>query len=855
MVSYDPGEEIAVKYWAREGEESYNQIVNRVVNHLYPAPTTMANIKHPLRLLLENKSFMFNSPVFMNAGTELKSLAACFVLPLEDNMESIFNTARDMAMIMKEGGGVGLSLSALRPEGSPVKKTKGVSSGPISFLKVYDSVVDVIKAGGTRRGAALANLRADHPDIMKFISCKSQEGAISNFNISVDLRDKFMNTASEFPYDKFIDGTPAYPVTEAAKTEDRMAHHNSKAVIRRIAEGMWKNGEPGVQFMDTVNRVHDYTHSYAAYNKGIVTSNPCSEAFLAGNESCILGSINLYNFITPFWAEGGPRLDLEALLRCVETAVDVLNRVIDITVSPLPAIDERTKLTRKIGIGIMGLADALSALKIGYGTKEGVLWSSSIMANITIHAEKYSLKKNYKNAMLTLIAPTGTIATVANVSNGIEPHFRLKYNRKTVKAGDITMMARSLQDFFSSLPSHLSDSLLKLLDDNNGKFPPGPPYGSENRPNPGAQYCDLWPTADSITPDQHLDMLAALQKHVHNGISKTINLPNSATVDDIEKLIYKAWKLGVKGFTVYREGSREAEVLSELKTLSKIEDKMLERLYPEGSVPVVIPSVESDLHMLNSTLDIVLKGQNASKEDREQAAKAGRIASQGKAFGLAYGGGVRVTQQGVPSASEQDRCDTHCKSCKCDTSVEHKRDRVQTTFGNTVKAKVGCGNLYITANADSSGPCEVFTNLGRAGGCPSQSEATSRLISLALRSGVPVDEITEQLRGIKCMASLRSKQSGTLPDGTRILSCPDAIGKVLGAFADSQGDSGVSKKSTTKHIQVPNRSEPAVVDEPAELLPAWGNLPSEQLCPECGALLRNAGGCKSCTQCAWRRCG
>jgi len=589
------------------------------------------------------------------------------------------------------------------------------------------------------RGAALANLRVDHPDILKFIDCKSKEGDVSNFNLSVAMTDAFMDAAS---------------LGGVAQLKD----HNGEVVkecpapviLDKIIDGMWNNGEPGLQFIDTVNRVMpvSYADRFSKYNTGILTSNPCSEAFLRSWESCILGALNLYLFVeTPYW-KGEPKINMEELKHAVIFAVEFLNRVVDKTVAPLPTIDEITRQARKIGIGVMGLADMLSALGIAYDSEEGYAMTERVLSFIQTTAEAYSIKRGYANAMLTLIAPTGTTGLVANVSQGIEPHFRLMYERNSIKAGKITMMCRSLSDAIDFIGSEGIRE--KIVD------------GSHSVTICGKPVSTIWPTAESISPEAHVKMLEVVQRNVHNGVSKTINLPNSATKAQIKLLIFQAWKAGIKGLTVYRDGSRNEQVLSSINTYTT-----------ESPVKEPIP---------------------------------------------------------------------------VEIAAEAKRFRPVTTIGSTTKVKIGCGNLYVTTNADSEGACEVFTHLGRSGGCPSQSEATARLISLCLRSGVNVEEVSEQLTGIRCLSTIASGKAGKLEDGTPVLSCPDAIGKCLNAFRGRKS----SPEAASKIIpEAASKIFPEVVNKTS----STPKVDEGKKCPQCGAEMQLTGGCRVCNICAYGKCG
>ena len=729
-------EDIAVTYWGKEGEASFAQIVNRVVD--YVCAKWKPEDREEMRDLMMKRAFLPNSPCWMNAGTHMKSLAACFVLPLEDSMESIFNTARDMAMVFKEGGGVGVALSPLRPDGSVVHTTKGVSSGPISFLKVFDAIIAAVRQGGTRRGAAMAGLIVHHPDIMSFIRCKTKEGEIENFNISVALTDEFM--------DAYISGKTEFKLRHPKL--DKEITIDPKEIMDAIVDGMWRNGEPGVQFIDTVNTTfNEYTVQYKRFLEGISASNPCGETFLLPNESCILGAINMYIV---------HKLGLN-LKRVVELAVDFLNEVIDLSEAPLPKINEATRASRKIGLGVMGLADYLSVLALDY-SKGGARSATEVtIQRLNEYARARSIEKKYENATLTLVAPTGTTGVVGGVSGGIEPHFRLMYTRNSVKLGKLDMLCRSLYDFMEEHPE-MKPHMMKELMENNGKFK-------------SEKWKGIWPTADQIAPMDHLKMMATVQRNVDNSVSKTINLPATATREEIRNLILEAHRLKIKGFTVYRDTSRDVQVLEEIKVAA-----------------------------------------------------------------------IKVQETAPEPASET----IGCESCNGNCHTASKIDRPIKTTGETVKTYMGCGSLYVTVNADKDGPCEVFTNLGRSGGCPSQSEATARLVSLALRSGVPVPEVIDQLKGIRCLSTIAGKTKGKQPDGTRVLSCPDAIGKRLEeVYKESLGPVEVS----TKEMIIKD-----LKGKYEDMLPPTTVFMNNE-CPSCSCEMTLNEGCRICMSCGYSKCG
>lgn len=740
------GDEVAMTYWAKEQDKSFSDIVNRVVN--YVCSDWALPRRERMREILLQKKFVPNSPCWMNAGTHMKSLAACFVLPLEDSMESIFNTARDMAMVFKEGGGVGVSLSKLRPEGASVHTTKGVSSGPISFLKVFDSIIAAVRQGGARRGAAMANLRVDHPDILTFIRCKTKEGEIANFNISIALTDEFMEACV----------TGATEFTLRHEKMDKEVTVNPQEILDAIVDGAWTNGEPGVQFIDTVNRsgTVGYNKLFERFNVGIEVSNPCGETFLKPNESCNLGAMNLYKYVVPIWDPKGPCIDYKALEADVEYAVDFLNSLIDKSEAPIEAINKVTKESRKIGLGVMGLADMLSAMGIRYGSTHSLELTKEVFSMINRFARGVSQAKGYNNATLTLVAPTGTTGVVAGASGGIEPHFRAMYDRKSVKMGNLKILPVSLLDFLKSLREEDAKKLVDELLANKGKFVSG-------------SHMDVWITADQVPPKDHMNMLVAVQSCVDNSVSKTINLPNSATKSEIKEAIVYAWRNGVKGFTVYRDGSREEQVLNEI---------------------------------------------------------------------------------GSDKKEEVTECSSGCTECSCTPKPVAKRSRPTKTTGETDKVKIGCGNLYVTVNSDSDGPCEVFTNLGRSGGCPSQSEATARLISLALRSGVNPEEVVEQLKGIRCLSTIAGKSQGKQPDGTRVLSCPDAIGKHLESVLKGSIKKAEPVNPPPHSVAVYNELAQKVVFKPIESTTVYTNT-----CPRCSEVLALSEGCRICMSCGYSKCG
>jgi ribonucleoside-diphosphate reductase alpha chain len=502
--------------------------------------------------------FLPNSPTLMNAGCELGQLSACFVLPVEDSLESIFEAVKNTALIHKSGGGTGFSFSRIRPRGSGVRTTQGVSSGPVSFMRVFDAATDAVKQGGVRRGANMGVLRADHPDILEFIRVKSSGIDLKNFNISVAVNKAFMQAVKE---------KTGYPVVDPV-TGKPAGSLDAAEVFHAICGSAWECGDPGLIFLDRVNQDNP-TPGLGEFE----TTNPCGEQPLLPYESCNLGSINLGRMTDS--GIGRARLDYVRLGRAVRMGVHFLDNVIDINRYPLPQIAAITLGNRKIGLGVMGWADMLTTLGIPYDSEQATVLAEEIMSFIQragreASSELARLRGPYpnfaksrdtskkdrrlqRNATVTTIAPTGTISMIAGCSSGIEPLFALSYVRKEVLDG------KEMQEVHAGLVKELSERGLLLPGILDEIRISGSVKGVGGIP---ADMTRIYRTALDIAPEWHVRMQAAFQKHSDNGVSKTVNLPFEATVEDVAAVYQMAGDLGCKGITVYRDRCRSSQVLN-----------------------------------------------------------------------------------------------------------------------------------------------------------------------------------------------------------------------------------------------------------------------------------------------------
>ncbi len=674
--------------------------------------------------LMTNWKFLPNSPTLMNAGTGLGQLSACFVLPVGDSIEEIFDAVKQAAMIHKSGGGTGFAFSRLRPKDSRVGSTGGVASGPLSFLRIFNTATEQIKQGGTRRGANMGILRVDHPDIMEFIRAKEREGEFNNFNLSVALTEEFM---------KAVEKEESYPLLNPHNKEE-CGRLNAREVFEILVQKAWESGDPGIIFIDRINRDNPTPDQ-----GDIESTNPCGEQPLLPYEACNLGSINLARFYLP-GKHSDDSIDWDDLRQTIHLSVRFLDNVIDASRFPLEAITQNVRTNRKIGLGVMGWADLLYQMNIPYNSQEAVTLAERVMDFIQQESRSASkqlarergafpayetstfAKKDmgpFRNATVTTIAPTGTLSIIAGCSSGIEPLFALCFSRNVMDGERLV----EVNPYFEQALKDADCYSRKLMDTVASK---GSIAAMDHLP---AELRRVYVTAMDIEALWHLKMQAAFQTHTDNAVSKTVNLSHAATVDDIRRIYWMAYEQGCKGVTVYRDGCKSDQVLC--------------------------------------------TGEGELKNGKD--------------------GGKRVV-----------------------------RERPDLVYGFTQKVRTGHGIMYVTINEIDGKPFEVFATIGKSGrSTTAKAEAIGRLVSLALRSGIEVKNIVEQIKGIGGEAPVfqQGKQG-------QVQSIPDGIAWVL----------------ENRYL----KSKKSVHEE---------NGLGAQRCPDCDEALVFQEGCLICPACAYPKCG
>lgn len=506
--------------------------------------------------LLTTLDFLPNSPALMNAGTSLGQLAACFVVPVEDSMESIFAGLRAMALVQRTGGGTGFSFSHLRPRGDVVGSTGGEASGPVSFMRVFDCATENIKLGGRRRGANMGVLRVTHPDILEFIEAKQAGEALENFNLSVGVTDAFMEAVrAKDSYDLIHPGT-----------HRGAGRRQAREMFDRIVEAAWQTGDPGMLYLDAINRANP-TPALGE----IETTNPCGEVPLLPWESCVLGSINLSNMVKRI--EGQTEIDWDLLRETVHTAVRFLDDVIEVTREPLPEVAEATRRNRKIGLGVMGFAECLILLGVPYDSNDAIGWADRLMAFIATESRQASRQlaeqrgvfpswarsvyagtgERVRNATRLSVAPTGTVSIIAGTSGGIEPLFALAYRHEHTLGGEPLIEINPLVLRYAEQHRRELPELIDVV------LATGRVGDVRGIPEPIRR---LFATATEVPVCQHLRIQQAFQRHVDNAVSKTVNLPEDAGREDVAQAYLDGWSLGLKGVTVYRSGSKAGQILT-----------------------------------------------------------------------------------------------------------------------------------------------------------------------------------------------------------------------------------------------------------------------------------------------------
>ena len=845
----------------------------------------LGNASNYYQVMSELK-FLPNSPTFTGAGTPLGQLAACFVLPISDDMgkdeDGIFSTLRAAALIQQTGGGNGFDFSSLRPRNSIVGGSSGIATGPVGFLKVYDAAFGEIAQGGTRRGANMAVLRVDHPDIEEFIDCKLEEGSVENFNISVGVTDMFMRAALGV-------SDPNFDLIDP-KTGDDVGVVDAPTLFAKICENAHRNGEPGILFLDQANAYNPVPNLY-----DLRATNPCGEQWLGPYENCCLGSINLAKHLYT-GPDGETVMNWGSLARTVNIATNFLDGVVTANkyVPAIPQVEEAAMKTRRIGLGIMGLADAMYRIGIAYNSAQGTEFARQVMEFIRYHCMKTSCeiatvlgpfhaiedsiydpdsddamlipdsfyytgfktddnmhtefgvnrslikwvdledkvaRFGIRNAAQTTIAPTGTISTVAGCEGyGCEPVFALGYTRNMIDGASTRELSYVSEIFRQHLESLMTGSVINPDQYNEAMEIAGQTGSCQDIDFLPDETKRVFVTSRDISPGWHVSMQSSLQEFVDNSISKTCNFPSTATVDDVMQAYEEAWRGRCKGLTVYVEGSRDKVVL---ETQATKKSKEFEQQLIEAT-EVIEDDPKGTLLFDDGTGSYSSITEMADGEITEVAVKY-----DGK-----VGGGKPYGEFGRQFEDKSPPCDF--SSVPGSGSID-KSQRPYRLQGSSYKKETPLGTAYITVNKDDDGePFEVFINIGKAGSnVNSVSEAIGRLLSLLLRVPSKASQTTRLVWAIDELKNIGSGRS--LGFGkNKVLSLPDGLAHVL-----------------TEHVNNSNYLE--FDDDDFEAVEWDSEVSSDRpkavsasvadICPECGNFsLINTEGCKKCYICGYSEC-
>ena len=902
--------------------------------------------------LMSHQAFMPNSPTLMNAGDDLQQLSACFVVHPEDDMDSIFSKVHDAAKIFQSGGGMGYPFHLMRPKGDIVSSTGGVSSGPMSFQQVFDTMCGTIKQGGKRRGAQMGIMKIDHPDILRFITSKRKEGNLSNFNISVGLTEDFMDavkndeeytlinprTGEPFEvsemtaqfYNRDEDWYPEAAGSDQGKDDNFWRDHAAsfgdeidefdielepgeemtlpaRFIWETLIDGAWRNGEPGLYMYDETNKMHSFDVEKHPEHK-IEATNPCGEQPLENYEACNLGHINLsvlvddakgdgealsfpewkkenkddYDFSTQEGLEKAAQdyipeaLDMERFEYIAKTGTRFLDNVVTMSDFPLEEIEEKVSGQRKIGLGLMGYAQMLIQLGVRYGSDEAVAiakeiqrlitrfsieeshrlaevrgefreWEDSKWADPTeyeewfeqytggLDAEDYEDGLKLRNHNTTTIAPTGTTSMIGNTSGGCEPIYSLAYFKNVAKDIQGEDMLVEFDNYFIKALEANDVDVEEVKKAAQEKMENNEWEGVESIPDevlpPAVK--EMFATADQVTAKEHIDTQAAFQHYNHSGISKTCNFPNSATKEDVREAYMRAYDKGIKGMTVYRDGTRETQVMqtnkeNELTDMDKV-DMLSEVIEEFGGAESLLTSNEFEEVTDQTEMEVQEQGL-----DQEVTQGDGELEDE-------------ITQEGIEA--DTDKPEEHTEMSKSH-GVEERPNVVQ---GTTQEIETAYGDLFVTINdAEHNGPFEVFARVGKSGGyTQSFTEALGRVSSLALRSGADAEELINQLDDI------RSPQI-SWDNGQQIHSIPDAIAEAMKRHLKGSGGSQQTVDQFETEKTTPDNAggttQPKTeVEEQADSASIVQDGENPE-CPECGGMLILQEGCNKCPDCGYSKC-